>query len=66
LATAARAFYDLEVEADAVVRLVKARGLRRYHLFGFSAAATVALGSRALVGRGSRCKHRGVRAGDDR
>jgi pimeloyl-ACP methyl ester carboxylesterase len=35
--------YDLAVEVEAVAVAARARGLARYHLFGFSAGATVAL-----------------------
>jgi pimeloyl-ACP methyl ester carboxylesterase len=41
----AGARYDLQVEVDAVARVAAARGLSRFHLFGFSAGATVALGA---------------------
>jgi pimeloyl-ACP methyl ester carboxylesterase len=35
--------YGLTTEVDAVNAAAQARGLSRYHLFGFSAGATVAL-----------------------
>lgn len=35
--------YDLAVEVEAVAAAARAKGLPRYHLFGFSAGATVAL-----------------------
>jgi pimeloyl-ACP methyl ester carboxylesterase len=35
--------YDLAVEVEAVAAAASAKGLARYHLFGFSAGATVAL-----------------------
>jgi pimeloyl-ACP methyl ester carboxylesterase len=42
--------YDLAVEVDAVNTAAQARGLSRYHLFGFSAGATVALGTALALG----------------
>ena len=42
--------YDLAVEVDAVNTAARARGLSRYHLFGFSAGATVALGATLALG----------------
>jgi pimeloyl-ACP methyl ester carboxylesterase len=43
--------YDLATEVDAVNAAARARGLSRYHLFGFSAGATVALGAALALGR---------------
>jgi pimeloyl-ACP methyl ester carboxylesterase len=42
--------YDLAVEVNAVKAAAQARGLSRYHLFGFSAGATVALGAALALG----------------
>ena len=42
--------YGLAVEVDAVNAAAQARGLSRYHLFGFSAGATVALGAALALG----------------
>jgi pimeloyl-ACP methyl ester carboxylesterase len=42
--------YDLAVEVSAVDAAAQARGLSRYHLFGFSAGATVALGATLALG----------------
>jgi pimeloyl-ACP methyl ester carboxylesterase len=42
--------YDLAVEVNAVNAAAQARGLSRYHLFGFSAGATVALGGALALG----------------
>jgi pimeloyl-ACP methyl ester carboxylesterase len=41
---------DLAVEVDAVSTAAQARGLSGYHLFGFSAGATVALGAALALG----------------
>ena len=43
--------YDLAVEVNAVNTAAQARGLSRYHLFGFSAGATVALGAALALGQ---------------
>jgi pimeloyl-ACP methyl ester carboxylesterase len=42
--------YDLAVEVNAVKAAAQARCLSRYHLFGFSAGATVALGAALALG----------------
>ena len=42
--------YDLAVEVSAVRATALAHGLSRYHLFGFSAGATVALGAALAFG----------------
>jgi pimeloyl-ACP methyl ester carboxylesterase len=42
--------YGLTTEVDAVNAAAQARGLSRYHLFGFSAGATVALGAALALG----------------
>jgi pimeloyl-ACP methyl ester carboxylesterase len=42
--------YDLAVEVNAVSTAAQARGLSRYHLFGFSAGATVALAATLALG----------------
>jgi pimeloyl-ACP methyl ester carboxylesterase len=42
--------YDLVVEVEAVNAATQARGLSRYHLLGFSAGATVALGAALALG----------------
>jgi pimeloyl-ACP methyl ester carboxylesterase len=43
--------YGLTTEVDAVNAAAQARGLSRYHLFGFSAGATVALGAALALGQ---------------
>ena len=43
--------YDLAVEVNAVKAAAQARGLSRYHLFGFSAGATVALAATLALGQ---------------
>jgi pimeloyl-ACP methyl ester carboxylesterase len=43
--------YDLATEVNAVNAAAQARGLSRYHLFGFSAGATVALAATLALGR---------------
>jgi pimeloyl-ACP methyl ester carboxylesterase len=42
--------YGLATEVDAVNAVARARGLSRYHLFGFSAGATVALAATLALG----------------
>jgi pimeloyl-ACP methyl ester carboxylesterase len=42
--------YDLAVEVNAVNTAAQVRGLSRYHLFGFSAGATVALAATLALG----------------
>jgi pimeloyl-ACP methyl ester carboxylesterase len=42
--------YGLATEVNAVNAAAEARGLSRYHLFGFSAGATVALGAALALG----------------
>jgi pimeloyl-ACP methyl ester carboxylesterase len=42
--------YGLTTEVNAVNTAAQARGLSRYHLFGFSAGATVALGAALALG----------------
>jgi pimeloyl-ACP methyl ester carboxylesterase len=42
--------YDLGVEVEAVAAMARSRGLSRYHLFGFSAGATVALAAALALG----------------
>jgi pimeloyl-ACP methyl ester carboxylesterase len=42
--------YDLELEVAGVRRSARAAGMARYHLFGFSAGATVALGAALTLG----------------
>jgi pimeloyl-ACP methyl ester carboxylesterase len=43
--------YGLTTEVDAVSAAARARGLSRYHLFGFSAGATVALAATLALGQ---------------
>jgi len=43
--------YSLATEVDAVNATAQARGLSRYHLFGFSAGATVALAATLALGQ---------------
>jgi pimeloyl-ACP methyl ester carboxylesterase len=46
----AGAHYDMQVEVDAVARAAAEARLSRYHLFGFSAGATVALAAALALG----------------
>jgi pimeloyl-ACP methyl ester carboxylesterase len=48
--TAAGDRYDLATEVAAVAAAARAEGLTRYHLFGFSAGATVALAAALTLG----------------
>jgi pimeloyl-ACP methyl ester carboxylesterase len=43
--------YDLAVEIEAVEAAARGQGLARYHLFGFSAGATVALAAALSLGK---------------